>query len=97
MATANRNLGELVLNALRTAVTDPEVRRKADEATAGLESLTARVDALARQMEDDDALDASQSEELAGIQSELQSLADALSGGVIEEVEPVQDPAEDTV
>jgi hypothetical protein len=81
-------LGALLVSALRTAVTDPSVREQAEAASAAVKSLTDQVNELATDINDNDQLDTNQQETLAGIQRELQELADALTPDVIADVEP---------
>ena len=88
-------LGRLLVDALRSAVKDPELQAKADRAEEGLATLNTRVEELVADLGENDALDTDQTAELEGIRTELQGLADALSEGILEEVEPVQPPVDE--
>lgn len=99
-------LAALLVSALRSAVTNPE-QETVDEAQqaqidgvrGAIDGLTETVASLRSRVESGEQLEASHAEELAGIESELNDLADALTGpaddtsdnGVIAEVQPLPD------
>lgn len=94
-------LGALIVDALRTAVRDPELEAKVEEASAGLEDLRGRLSDVVSEMTMDDKVDSDQSEALEGIQAELDDLASALTPALSEVEEPAaevpaENPAEPT-
>ena len=94
---AKLGLAALVVQALRTAVTDPALVENVADVRAGMDELTTKVADLKEQLSANGALDVEQDAALDEINSELSALADALTGpaddendtGVIGAVEPV--------
>ena len=100
---AKLGLAALVVQALRTAVTDPALVENVADVRAGMDELTTKVADLKEQLSANGALDVEQDAALDEINSELSALADALTGpaddendtGVIGAVEPVVDDVAD--
>lgn len=80
MAFNPLGLAALVVSAIRSAVTDPELVAKVEANRAAFDSLTGQLATVQETLTANDALDTAQQETLSGIVTELQALADALTG-----------------